>query len=70
MATTPRLWLKAWLRDGLQVFAQLCALYWGREMITVGVWIFAAACWHSDKINAYGMFWSLVAAILVSVFVN
>ena len=36
-------------------------------MITLGVWIFAAACWHSSEINVYGMFWSLLAAIIVSV---
>ena len=39
-------------------------------MITLGAWIFAAACWHSNKIDANGMFWSLLAAILVSVFVK
>ena len=70
MATTSRLWVNSWIRAGLPIPAQLCALCWEYKMITLGVWIFAAACWHSDNINAYGMFWSLLAAILVSVFVK
>ena len=70
LATTSRLWVNSWIRAGLPIPAQLCALCWEYKMITLGVWIFAAACWHSDKINEYGMFWSLLAAILVSVFVK
>ena len=56
----------SWITDSCAVVRIML----GCEMIVLGVWIFAAACWHSDKINAYGMFWSLLAAILVSVFVK
>ena len=42
----------------------------GCEMITLGVWIFAAACWNSSRVSV-GISWAaLLAAIVVSVFIG
>ena len=39
-------------------------------MITLGVWIFVAACWHSSRVSVGTCWVALLAAILVSVFVK
>ena len=70
LAATSRLRLKAWLRTGLQVSAQLCALRRGEVMTILGVWIYAAACWHSSRVHNHHCWAALLAAILVSVFVK
>ena len=40
------------------------------KMITLGVWIFVAACWHSSRVSVGTCWVALLAAIFVSVFVN
>ena len=55
-----------WITDSCAVVRIML----GYEMITLGVWIFAAALWHSPRVSV-GISWTvLIAAILVSVFVK